>query len=151
MSTFTEWNGPQGNSNIRAIDLIELTKAYRDLVAKFEDYQRKLVFDTEPIPGSNNSLTSGVIKQALNEVEAKLNNYYTKQAIEDTYAPKNLLNDKVTKPELQSALLEYAKTEAINTKLRDYLKTSALSEQDIIVAIKSDIDIIYATLAEDII
>ena len=151
MSTFTDWNGPQGSSNIRAIDLIELTKAYRDLVAKFEDYQRKLIFDTEPIPGSNNSLTSGVIKQALNEVEAKLNNYYTKQAIEDTYAPKTLLNDKVTKPELQSALLDYAKTEAMNTRLREYLKTSALSEQDIIVAIKSDIDIIYATLAEDII
>ena len=44
MSTFTNWNGPQG-SDVRAKDMVEFANAYSELVAKLNQHLAQTAAD----------------------------------------------------------------------------------------------------------
>lgn len=81
MSTFTDWNGPQGNSinGLRNADLISLTKAYNEVLNALNQKQDKLTIDESlseisDNPVKNKSIASAVnaLKEAVNDIDAAM-------------------------------------------------------------------------------
>ena len=151
MSTFTDWNGPQG-SNVRAADLLALAKAYQEVQDKFLQYQEKLNYDDEPIVGSRNIVTSGAVRTALNALQNKLNSYLTITAADTEYQKKliidteprlgsaNPVESSAVKAALDTAAASAEATYATKRSLDAYVKIDNLSTQAVITAIQTDID-----------
>lgn len=140
MSTFTEWNGPNCNSGVKTSDVVSLINAYKDVLDKFNNYQPLLNFDKEPKLNSPNPVESGgvfdAIKNAVYDLEAKLNDYLKTADADKKYMKKGELDG------------EYVSESYVLDALKAYLKISDLSEQDVIKDIQSDIESIGYVLAE---
>lgn len=138
MSTFTDWNGPQGG-NVRAMDLIELANAYSNLVTKLNEHLNHTA------SSDNVHSVKSYVEQALAALEIPSIEGLLKETdaanIYQTKIPD--LNDFVR----SAALNSYVTITALDTALADYLKTSDLSTQDVITAIRDDIVAIQTALS----
>lgn len=129
MSTFTDWNGPQGGG-VRAADLIQLANAYSDLVAKLNQHMSDKTPSTSDVHGIKTYVESQVetIKGLIPSVAA----FITEQDADDKYASKSEIpTDTVS----SSELTDYARI----SDLTEYLKSSDLDSQKTITDIKTDI------------
>ena len=140
MSTFTEWNGPQGGG-ARAADLIQLANAYTDLVAKLSQHMSDKTPDTSDVHGIKTYVETQIetIKSLIPEVSA----FITETNADSKYALKSAIPTNVVN---EAALNAYAKTTDLDTALADYLKTNDLSKQKLITDIQADIAAIEAVL-----
>ena len=140
MSTFTDWNGPQGGG-ARAADLIQLANAYTDLVAKLNQHMSDKTPDTSDVHGIKTYVEAQLktIKDLIPETSA----FITETNADNKYALKSAIPTNVVN---ETALNAYAKTEAVEKLLADYLKTNDLSNQELITAIQADIAAIEAAL-----
>lgn len=136
MSTFTDWNGPQGGG-VRAADLIQLANAYSDLVAKLNQHMSDKTPGTSDVHGIKNYVEAQVetIKGLIPSVSA----YITEVQADSKYALKaQVPTDTVS----SSDLINYAKV----SDLTEYLKSSDLDSQKTIADIKTDITAIEDAL-----
>lgn len=140
MSTFTDWNGPQGGG-ARALDLVQLANAYSELVAKLDQHMADRTPGTSDVHGIKTYVeaqiatirslipsTDGLISEteADNKYQAKIEN----------------INDFVRTATLDN----YATKDSVTATLADYLKKNDLSTQQVILDIKTDIAAIEAIL-----
>ena len=129
MSTFTDWNGPQGGG-VRAADLIQLANAYSDLVAKLNQHMSDKTPGTSDVHGIKTYVEAQVetIKSLIPSVTA----FITEVKADSKYALKSQVpTDTVS----SSDLTNYAKV----SDLTEYLKSSDLDSQKTIADIKTDI------------
>lgn len=129
MSTFTDWNGPQGGG-VRAADLIQLANAYSDLVAKLNQHMSDKTPGTSDVHGIKTYVEAQVetIKGLIPSVSA----FITEVKADSKYALKSQVpTDTVS----SSDLINYAKV----SDLTEYLKSSDLDSQKTITDIKTDI------------
>lgn len=140
MSTFTDWNGPQGGG-ARAADLIQLANAYTDLVAKLNQHVSDKTPDTSDVHGIKTYVEAQLktIKDLIPETSA----FITETNADDKYALKTDVPTGVAKAD---DLKNYAKTTDLNAALTNYLKTNDLSNQKLITDIQADITAIEAAL-----
>lgn len=137
MSTFTDWNGPQGGG-VRAADLIQLANAYSDLVAKLNQHMSDKTPGTSDVHGIKTYVDAQVetIKGLIPSVTA----YITEVKADSKYALKSQVpTDTVS----SSDLTNYAKV----SDLTEYLKSSDLDSQKTIADIKTDIAAIEDALS----
>ena len=136
MSTFTDWNGPQGGG-VRAADLVQFANAYSDLVAKLNQHMSDKTPDTSDVHGIKTYVETqiGTIKDLIPSVTA----FITEATADNKYALKTQVPTDVVNT---SDLADYVKTSAIS----DYLKKKDLDSQQVIADIKADIDAIEAVL-----
>lgn len=142
MSTFTDWNGPQG-SGARTKDIIELVNAYNDLIAKLDKHIQENVANT----GVHSA--KDYIDREVEKVKAlipDLSSYLKKTEGDTNYASKTHTHSDYA---LKTEVADFVKTSALNTALSSYLKIADLSTTDVILAIKSDLNGIKAMLASD--
>src|SRR5574344_1919411 len=124
MSSFTDWNGPQGGG-VRAVDLIQLANAYSDLVSKLNQHMADKTPDTSDVHGIKTYVEAQINKINIPDVSA----FITEQDADGKYASKSEIpTDYVKKVTLD----EYVKTSALS----DYLKTNDLSKQKLITDIQ---------------
>ncbi|MEE0930124.1 MAG: hypothetical protein UIM53_03920 [Acutalibacteraceae bacterium] len=129
MSTFTDWNGPQGGG-VRAADLIQLANAYSDLVAKLNQHMSDKTPGTSDVHGIKAYVETQIetIKGLIPSVAA----FITEVEADSKYALKSQVpTDTVS----SSDLTNYAKV----SDLTEYLKSSDLDSQKTITDIKADI------------
>ena len=140
MSTFTDWNGPQGGG-ARAADLIQLANAYTDLVAKLNQHVSDKTPDTSDVHGIKTYVEAQLktIKDLIPETSA----FITETSADNKYALKSAIPTDVVS---EAALNAYAKTTDLNAALTGYLKTNDLSKQKLITDIQADIAAIEAVL-----
>lgn len=146
MSTFTNWDGPQGGG-VRAQDLVQLANAYSELVTKLNQHigEAPEANDVHLIKEYISSVLSPILTRITN-VESLADAAETAEHAAETYQTKiENLSDFVRSDALNSYV---AKTELVTT-LSEYLKTNDLSSQQIIAAIQSDIAAIEDALAAD--
>lgn len=143
MSTFTDWNGPQGGG-ARALDLIQLANAYAELVTRLNQHMADRTPGTSDVHGIKTYVESQIaeIKALIPSVAA----FITETAADAKYALKTQIpSDTVSHTELA----DYAKSSAVAAQLANYLKTNDLGSNEVITAIQADIDDLEATLAAD--
>ena len=134
MSTFTDWNGPQGGG-VRAADLIQLANAYSDLVAKLNQHMADKTPDTSDVHGIKTYVETQINKINIPDVTA----FITEKNADGKYAAKSdIPADYVEKDTLK----EYVKTSALS----DYLTTNGLKEQQLIKDIQTDVNAIKTAL-----
>ena len=124
MSTFTNWNGPQG-SGPAASDWRELIQNYKDAITALGNKQDKLTWDNEPIIGSLNPVTSNGIAnvtQALQNAITAINNVLGNKA------EVSALNQKANRDELANFVTQAAVDNAITTALGPYCKTNTVQQ-----------------------
>lgn len=141
MSTFTDWNGPQGGG-ARAADLIQLANAYSDLVSKLNQHMSDKTPDTSDVHGIKTYVETQLktIKDLIPETSA----FITETNADGKYALKSDIPTGTVKSD---DLKDYAKTTDLNTVLTNYLKTNDLKEQQLIKDIQTDVDAIKAALS----
>ena len=138
MSTFTDWNGPQGGG-VRAADLIQLANAYSELVSKLNQHMSDKTPDTSDVHGIKTYVEAQINKINIPDVSA----FITEQDADGKYAAKSdIPTDVVTSDDLADDLAGYVTTTAIS----DYLKTNDLSKQKLITDIQTDITAIKTAL-----
>ena len=137
MSTFTDWNGPQGGG-VRAVDLIQLANAYSDLVAKLNQHMTDKTPDTSDVHGIKTYVETQINKIKIPDVSE----FITEQDADGKYAAKSDIPADYVK---KTTLDEYVKTSALS----DYLKTNDLSKQKLITDIQTDITAIKTALGKD--
>ena len=143
MSTFSDWNGPQGGG-VRASDLVQLANAYSDLVTKLNQHIA-LTPDPQDVHGVKTYVEAKIaeIRGLIPSVTA----FITEAAADAKYALKTQVpSDTVNHTELAN----YVQTSAMNNKLTDYLKKNDLSAQQVILDIQADITALEAALAVNI-
>ena len=140
MSTFTDWNGPQGGG-ARAADLIQLANAYTDLVAKLNQHVSDKTPDTSDVHGIKTYVETQLktIKDLIPDTSA----FITETNADSKYASKSEIPTNTVKSD---DLKDYVKTTDLNTALTSYLKTNDLSKQELITDIQADVATIEATL-----
>lgn len=76
MSTFTDWNGPQGNSlnGLRNSDLLSLTKAYNDVLTALNSKQDKLTIDDTLSASSSNLVKNSAVKAGDDRLQTNIDN-----------------------------------------------------------------------------
>lgn len=132
MSTFTNWDGPQG-SNVRASDLAELALRYQNMLSELQAH-------INATPSTNNvhnikdyiePLISECAKTA--DVISRLNTYAKLTDIPnlEPYALKQDLNEYAKKVQLEDYVL--------STTLTRYLKIADLTQQQVILDIQAAI------------
>ena len=137
MSTFTDWNGPQGGG-ARAADLIQLANAYTDLVAKLNQHMSDKTPDTSDVHGIKTYVEAQINKINIPDVSA----FITETNADSKYASKSEIPTDVVK---SGDLANYVKTSALS----DYLKTNDLTSQQVFTDIQTDITAIKAALGTD--
>lgn len=131
MSTFTDWNGPQGGSGPRAADLIQLANAYSDLVTKLNQHM------AQQTSSDNVHQSKDYVDRIKSEIIAMIpdvSSYITQLTADGRYAKLADLpsfGDFATRAMLNN----YAQVSALN----DYLKKSDLTTEQVILDIQSDI------------
>lgn len=129
MSTFTDWNGPQGGG-VRAADLIQLANAYSDLVAKLNQHMSDETPGTSDVHGIKTYVEAQV--ETIKGLIPSVSEYITEVKADSKYALKTQVpTDTVS----SSDLINYAKV----SDLTEYLKSSDLDSQKTITDIKTDI------------
>ena len=140
MSTFSDWNGPQGGG-VRASDLVQLANAYSDLVTKLNQHIA-LTPDPQDVHGVKTYVEAKIaeIRGLIPSVTA----FITEAAADAKYALKTQVpSDTVNHTELAN----YVQASAMNNKLTDYLKKNDLSAQQVVLDIQADIDALKAALS----
>ena len=132
MSTFTNWNGPQG-SDVRASDLIELAKQYSKLVTELNKHM------TDDINNTNVHNAREYINSLITDVRSEipsLEGYAHTSDIPslEGYATKTELDRYVTNEALDNSHF------ATKIELDNYLLKSELASQQIIESIMQDIN-----------
>lgn len=129
MSTFTDWNGPQGGG-VRAADLIQLANAYSDLVAKLNQHMSDKTPGTSDVHGIKTYVEAQV--ETIKGLIPSVSTFITEVNADSKYALKSQVpTDTVS----SSDLTNYAKV----SDLTEYLKSSDLDGQKTITDIKADI------------
>lgn len=143
MSTFTDWNGPQGGG-ARAADLIQLANAYSELVAKLDQHVADKTPGTSDVHGIKTYVEAQIatIRGLIPSVSA----FITEADADTKYALKSQVPTDVVKSD---DLADYATNAAVAALLANYLKTNELGSNAIITAIKKDITALKAVLAAD--
>ena len=137
MSTFTDWNGPQGGG-VRAADLIQLANAYSELVSKLNQHMSDKTPDTSDVHGIKTYVEAQL--NAIKDLIPSTSAFITEQDADGKYAVKSdIPADYVEKATLD----EYVKTSVLS----DYLKTKDLTSQQVITDIQTDITAIKAALS----
>lgn len=142
MSTFTDWNGPQG-SNIRANDLVRFAEAYTELTAKLNKHLQSNV------SSDNVHLSKDYIDDKVTELKGLIPNIshlLSKLDAEGMFVKKSDVPDDVVH---DGDLKEYAKSKAVEEALTEYLKKSDLAASDVIKGIEQDIAALEAYFDED--
>lgn len=141
MSTFTDWNGPQGGG-ARAADLIQLADAYSALVTRLDQHMADKTPDTSDVHGIRTYVEAQIatIRGLIPSVTA----FITEVAADTKYALKSQIPTDVVHT---NDLANYVKT----TTISDYLKTNDLANQQTITDIQADIDALETVLDTDII
>lgn len=139
MSSFTDWNGPQGGG-ARAVDLIQLANAYSKLVSELNQHMSDKTPATSDVHGIKTYVEAQIaeIKALIPSVTA----FITEQNADGKYASKSDIPADYVK---KATLDEYVKTSALS----DYLKTNDLSKQKLITDIQTDITAIKKALGTD--
>lgn len=143
MSTFTDWNGPQGGG-ARAADLIQLANAYSDMVAKLNQHMS----DKTPATSDVHGIKSYVEAQ-IATVEGKIPSvdaFITEADADNKYATKSAVSAITSDYVKSDQISDFVTTTDLNTALADYLKTADIDSNGIITAIKDDIAAINAKL-----
>lgn len=140
MSTFTDWNGPQGGG-ARAMDLIQLANAYSELVAKLNQHVADKTPGTSDVHGIKTYVEAQLdtIRKMIPSVSA----FITETAADTKYALKSQIPTDVVH---SADVANFATNAAVAALLASYLKTGDLSSQQVIINIKADIDAIEAAL-----
>lgn len=143
MSTFTDWNGPQGGG-ARAVDLIQLANAYTDLVAKLNQHMSDKTPDTSDVHGIKTYVEAQL--KTIKDLIPSTSAFITESNADSKYALKTAVPTDVVN---EAALSAYVKTTDLNKALADYLKTNDLKEQQLIKDIQTDITAIETVLSAD--
>lgn len=139
MSTFTDWNGPQGN--IRASDLVQLANAYSELVAKLEQHTADKTPGTSDVHGIKTYVEAQIatIRGLIPSVSA----FITEVDADAKYA----LQSQIPTDVVHSAdIANFATNAVVTALLADYLRTSDLGSNAVITAIQADIDALELAL-----
>lgn len=142
MSTFTDWNGPQGS--VRASDLVQLANAYSELVAKLDQHMADKTPGTSDVHGIKTYVEAQIatIRSLIPSVSA----FITEVDADARYA----LQSQIPTDVVHSAdIANFATNAAVTALLADYLRTSDLASQQIILDIQDDIAEIEAALEEN--
>lgn len=142
MSTFTNWNGPQG-SDVRARDLVQLVSAYSDLVTKLDRHI------TENVANSGVHSAKDYIDTQVEEVRnliPDLSGYLTEIEATRNYAAKIHTHDEYA---LKTDVANFVTNSTLSTILNAYLKEADLEANTVIAAINADISAIENILKAD--
>lgn len=142
MSTFTDWNGPQG-SNVKTSDLVSLVKAYEDMLATLNAHLSHTA-SSDNVHNVKDYVTAEIA--AVKALIPSLTSYMTTSAADAKYATNASLS------QLQATVNDKASTSALALKadkadLDAYVKKSELSEQEVITTIQAAITALEAALA----
>ena len=140
MSTFTDWNGPQGGG-ASAMDLVQLANAYSELVTKLNQHLNQTT-STDNVHQSKDYVDR--IKSEIAALIPDVSSFITQLTADGRYAKlADLPNfgDFATRAMLE----DYAKTNALSV----YLKTNELSAQQVIRDIQSDIVVLQRWVNSD--
>ena len=140
MSTFTDWNGPQG-SGVRAADLIQLANAYSDLVAKLNQHMSDKTPGTSDVHGIKSYVETQLeaVRNSIPSVSA----FITEANADSKYATKSQIPTDIVH---SADIANLATNASVTASLANYLKTSDLDSQKVILDIKADVDAIEAAL-----
>lgn len=140
MSTFTDWNGPQGGG-VRATDLIQLANAYSDLVSKLNQHMSDKTPATSDVHGIKSYVEAQIetIKGLIPSVSA----FITEATADSKYATKSQIPTDVVH---SADIANFATNTSVTALLTNYLKTSDLNSQQIIRDIEADINAIERAL-----
>lgn len=143
MSTFTDWNGPQGGG-VRANDLIQLADAYSQLVAKLDQHMADKTPGTSDVHGIKTYVEAQIetIKNLIPSVSA----FITEVDADTKYALKSQIPTDVVQSD---DIADFATNAAVTALLANYLKTSELSSADVITVIQADITALEQALNAD--
>lgn len=142
MSTFTDWNGPQGGG-ARAMDLIQLANAYSELVAKLDQHMADKTPGTSDVHGIKTYVEAqiAIIRGLIPSVSA----FITEVDADQKYA----LQSQIPTDIVHSAdIAGFATNAAVTALLANYLRTDALASQQVILDIQDDITAIETELAQ---
>lgn len=141
MSTFTEFNGPQG-SNIRASDLLSLTQAYQSMLAQLQAHiaENPANNDVHTVRTFVNNLLADYTK--LSDLVIRLNNYYTKTDADAQFATKTELAQKAN-----AFAIPDITGKADKTELTAYVKKTELEAMAVITTIQSNITALQNALS----
>lgn len=139
MSTFTDWNGPQGS--VRASDLVQLANAYSELVAKLDQHMADKTPGTSDVHGIKTYVEAQIatIRSLIPSVSA----FITEVDADSRYA----LQSQIPTDVVHSAdIANFATNAAVTALLANYLRTSDLDSQQVILDIQDDITRIWNAL-----
>lgn len=140
MSTFTDWNGPQGG-NIRAADLVQLANAYSELVTKLDQHTADKTPGTSDVHGIKTYVEAKIaeVQGLIPSVSA----FITESAADAKYA----LQSQIPVDVVHSAdIANFVTQAAVTTQLANYLRTNDLASQQVILDIQADIDALELAL-----
>lgn len=140
MSTFTDWNGPQGGG-ARALDLIQLANAYSELVAKLDQHMADRTPGTSDVHGVKTYVEAqiAIVRGLIPSVSA----FITETDADDKYALKTQVPSDLVRT---SDIANFVTNAALNTALSKYIRASDLASQQAIVDIQADIDALELAL-----
>lgn len=140
MSTFTDWNGPQGGG-ARAADLVQLANAYSELVAKLNQHMADKTPGTSDVHGIKTYVETQIenIRGLIPSVTA----FITEADADTKYALKSQVPADIVHA---SDIANFITEAAVTTLLANYLKTNDLNSNTVIAAIKTDITAIQNAL-----
>lgn len=143
MSTFTDWNGPQG-TNMRASDLVKFADAYAELTTKLSEHINETA-SSDNVHKVKDYVDSKIA--ALKKLIPDVSRFIATLDADKKYAEKVHSHDELyaKKEDIENFVEEAALADV----LKDYLKTKDLSETDIILAIKEDIESMQSTLSKE--
>lgn len=116
MSTFTQWNGPQGASGASTKDITGLIDAYNSLSTLLNNHIDEKASGTGSTVHDIRSYVEDKLTTLSNSINAVIATLTTKDYTDSTFATKTTLNSYVQ----SSTLEDYASKDALN----EYLKTS---------------------------
>ena len=148
MSTFTDWNGPQGSNGPANSDWRELVQMYKDAITALGNKQDKLTFDETPVALSDNPVKSRGIHSAISGLQTSINainnalgNYIERSAADSKYQSKG---DYATSNDVDTKI-----TNAIaNLRMSNYIEKAGLDKEAVITGIREDISRISAFLED---
>ena len=138
MSSFTDWNGPQGS--VKASDLVQLANAYSELVTKLNQHM-----ESTPSPNDVHGVRTYVEAQlaTIRDLIPNVSAFITESAADAKYA----LQSQIPTDVVHSAdIANFITMTAVNTALASYLRTNDLASQQVILDIQADIDAIEQAL-----
>lgn len=141
MSTFTDWNGPQGGG-VRAADLIQLANAYSDLVAKLNQHMSDKTPGTSDVHGIKNYVEAQI--ETIKGLIPSVSTFITEVKADSKYALKSQIPTDVVH---SADIANFATNASVTASLANYLKVSDLDSQKTITEIKTDIAAIEDALS----